>query len=135
MGEKSLVGCTKPTGRRLLVEGTIILTIFSLFLEITSVINYLIFVGIWYAILLFIIAWFKSYTYCISESGIIIKSLLGKKVVKAENFKDTFISQGPIAKKLKCGSIYIILKNGKITVLYDIKNPETFLEKIQSSRP
>ncbi|ACP39407.1 PH domain-containing protein [Saccharolobus islandicus] len=135
MEEKSLVGCTKPTGRRLLVEGTIILVIFSLFLEITSIINYLIFVGIWYAILFIIIAWFKSHTYCISEKEIIIKSFLGKKVVKAENFKETFISQGPIAKKLNCGSIYIILKNGKATILYDVKNPEKFLERIQNSRP
>ncbi|WP_338604241.1 PH domain-containing protein [Sulfolobus tengchongensis] len=135
MDEKLPAGCTKPTGRRLLVEGTITLIIFSLFLEITNIVNYLIFVGIWYISLLAVIFWFKSYTYCVIGNEILIKSISGRKTVKMENFKEVFLSQGPIAKRLRCGSIYIILKNGKTTVLFDIKNPEKFLEKIQSSRP
>ncbi|WP_409349259.1 MULTISPECIES: hypothetical protein [Sulfolobaceae] len=64
-----------------------------------------------------------------------MKSLLGKKIIKVENFKESFVSQGPIAKRLKCGSVYIILNNGKTAILYDIKNPEKFFEKIQNSRP
>ncbi|MEM3939732.1 MAG: PH domain-containing protein [Saccharolobus sp.] len=135
MGERLPAGCTKPTGRRILVEGTIILLIFSLFLEITNIINYLIFVAIWYTILFFLVLWFKSYTYCVIKNEIIINSLFSKKRIELHNLKDAFISQGPIAKRLKCGSIYIIPENGKIAVLVDIENPQIFLEKIQNSRP
>ncbi len=133
MGEKSLVGCTKPTGRRLLVEGTIILLIFSLFLEVTSIINYLIFVGIWYLLLGLIILWFKNYTYCIYGNEVVVKSALSEKRVKLSDLRDVFISQGPIAKRLGCGSIYIIPNTGKITVLMDIKNPDDFFQKIKNS--
>ena len=61
--------------------------------------------------------------------------MFAKKRIELHNLKDAFISQGPIAKRLKCGSIYIIPENGKIAVLVDIENPQTFLEKIQNSRP
>lgn len=135
MEEELHAGCTKPTGRRLLIEGTIILLIFSLFLEIRNIIDYLIFVVIWYTILVLLILWFKSYTYCIVGNKVIIKSIIGRKVITLENLKDIFISQGPIARRLNCGSIYIVPEAGKITVLIDIKNPQEFLEKIQNSRP
>lgn len=133
MGEKLPVGCMRPRVIRILVESTIFLLIFSLFLEISNVVNYLIFVGVWYILVLAIVGWFKSQMYCIDGDIITVSTLLSKRRIRVNEARDIFVSQGPIAKRLKCGSIYFIMKDGKAIVLYDISDPEGLLRVIKGS--
>ncbi|TRM78468.1 hypothetical protein DJ524_10205 [Sulfolobus sp. D5] len=80
-----------------------------------------------------IILWFKNHTYCIYGNEVVVKSAFSEKRVKLSDLKDIFVSQGPIARRLGCGSIYIVPNSGKITVLMDIKNPDEFFQKIKNS--
>ncbi|MCI2414145.1 MAG: PH domain-containing protein [Candidatus Aramenus sp.] len=132
MGGKSPAGCTRPTGVRLLVEGTIALVVFSLFLEIKALLNYVIFVLVWYALLGLIILWQTSRLYCFDGGELEIRSFISTKRVRLENLREAFISQGPIAKRLGVGSVYIIIETGKVIAIMDVKDPEKVLEKVNS---
>ncbi|EWG06697.1 MAG: hypothetical protein ASUL_08214 [Candidatus Aramenus sulfurataquae] len=132
MGGKSPAGCTRPTGVRLLVEGTIGLVVFSLFLEIKALLNYAIFVLIWYALLGLIIWWQTSHLYCFEGGELEIRSFTSRKRVRLANLREAFVSQGPIAKRLGVGSVYIVMENGKVIVIMDVKDPEKVLERVNS---
>ncbi|WP_243679793.1 hypothetical protein [Vulcanisaeta souniana] len=71
--------CIKPVITKTIIKGTIILIIFSLFLNIipSKVINYIIFVILWYILLGAYVLWKQMHTYCINENHITIKGLTG----------------------------------------------------------
>jgi len=119
--------CLKPVIRKTVIKGTILLVILTPFLEITpsKIINYLIFVAIWYALLSVYMVWKRSYTYCIDDYAITIKGLYRERRIEKSQISDCFISQGFLARYFNCGSIYVIVK-GRVVILQDIPAPDAY---------
>jgi hypothetical protein len=119
--------CLKPVIRKTVIKGTILLVILTPFLEITpsKIINYLIFVAIWYALLSVYMVWKRSYTYCIDDYAITIKGLYRERKIEKSQISDCFISQGFLARYFNCGSIYVIVK-GRVVILRDIPAPDAY---------
>ncbi|ADY02383.1 hypothetical protein VMUT_2187 [Vulcanisaeta moutnovskia 768-28] len=120
--------CIKPEVMKTLIKGTIILVIFSLFLDIvpSKFINYIIFVILWYILLSTYMLWKRMHKYCINEGHIIIRGLIGVRSVNASEIIDCFISQGILAKHFNCGSIYLVLQDNKVIIIRDIPQPNTY---------
>ena len=124
--------CIRPVIKKTIIKGTIILAIFSLFLEITpsKIINYIIFVMLWYAVLGVYIFWKRMHEYCIESNSITIRGFMGIKNVDLEQIIDCFMSQGILARHFNCGSIYLVLRNRKVIIMRDIPQPNTYYEII-----
>ncbi len=124
--------CIKPVIEKTIIKGTIVLAIFSLFLEITpsKIINYIIFVALWYAMLGIYALWKQMHEYCIEGKSITIRSFMGIKTVDLGQVIDCFISQGVLAKHFNCGSIYLVLQNRKVIIIKDIPQPSTYYETL-----
>lgn len=101
-----------------IVKGTIGLAVFSLFLEVSpsNFVNYLIFLGISYAILLVYVLFKRSAVYRVDESGISVERPFRAKIsVTYENVQGLSYAQGMLAKRFGCGTVYIELKKGRGT--------------------
>jgi Bacterial PH domain len=118
------------------LKGTIALGVLSVFLQINSstLFNYFIFLGIWYALLAAYILNKGLAVYGITETGVNIKRTLRKPVFTSyDNMQNLGYAQGMLAKRFRCGTVYIELKKGKGThtastgtglyILRDIPNP------------
>lgn len=126
------VGCLRPTIKKTVVKGTILLLIFSSVLEISpqKIINYLIFVGVWYLTLLAYILWKRSYIYCIDSDNIHIKGILTERYIRYSDISEAFVSQGFLAKRFKCGSVYLITPR-RVEIIKDIQDPEKVYQEIE----
>lgn len=124
----SYENCIKPVIMKTLIKGTIVLVIFSLFLDIvpSKIINYVIFVILWYILLGAYILWKRTHKYCINENHIIIRELIKVRSIKTSEIIDCFISQGILAKRFNCGSIYLVLKGNRVIIIRDIPQPNTY---------
>jgi hypothetical protein len=82
-------------------------------------------------------------TFFIGEEDIMIKRPLGKKItVHYEDIFDMSVAQGMLAKRLDCGSVYMILKKGYggVTLmgggvaekLDDVPKPQTVYDLIST---
>jgi len=87
---------------------------------------------IWYALLGLIIWWQTSHLYCFEGGELEIRSFASRKRVRLANLREAFVSQGPIAKRLGVGSVYIVMENGKVIAIMDVKDPEKVLERVNS---
>jgi len=123
--------CLRPIVRKTVIKGTLLLMILTPFLEITpsKIINYLIFVVIWYALLSAYMVWKRSYTYCIDDYAITIKGPYRERRIEKSQISDCFISQGFLARYFNCGSIYVIVKD-RVVILRDIPAPDTYYNVI-----
>lgn len=123
----------KPKVSKTIIKGTIIIAIFSIFLNINShtVFDYLIFLAIEYFSIFLYILWKRSYTYEIMEDKIVIKSPFGQKIIKYSEISDEFISSGFLAKRFNCGSIYLILNKNTACIIKDVENPEKIEDEIR----
>jgi len=100
------------------VKGTIGLAVFSLFLEVSpsNFLNYLIFLGISYAILLVYMLLKRFAVYRIDDTGVSIERPFRKEIhVPYEDVRGLSYAQGMLAKRFGCGTVYIELKRGKGT--------------------
>ncbi|MBP1357388.1 MAG: PH domain-containing protein [Sulfolobus sp.] len=118
--------------KKTVVKGTIVLLIFSSVLEISpqKIINYLIFVGVWYLTLLAYILWKRSYIYCIDSDNIHIKGILTERYIRYSDISEAFVSQGFLAKRFKCGSVYLITPR-RVEIIKDIQDPEKVYQEIE----
>lgn len=133
--EKLPVGCLRPTVKKTVVKGTILLAIFSTVLEISpqKIINYLIFVALWYLTLLGYIMWKRSYIYCIDDDNINIRGPLTNRFIKYNDIKEAFVSQGFLARRFRCGSVYLVTSR-RIEIIKDIEEPQNVLDEIEKLR-
>lgn len=125
-------GYIRPTVKKTIVKGTIAVAIFSLFMKITpSNINaYLMFLVIWYSFLVLYILWKKSYKYQFNGNSITFITPLKSFTVSLENVDNSFVSQGPLAKRFYCGSVYLIL--GKdVKRIWDVSFPQEMEQEIR----
>jgi len=133
----------KPNVWKTLLKGTIGLAVFSLFLEVnpSNFGNYLIFLGISYALLLGYMIYKRSSVYTIDSDGIHVKGLFSKVIeVPYENVQGLTYAQGVLAKRFGCGTVYIELKKGRgthramgggpVLALRDVTKPVDVLNEI-----
>ncbi|MFP3164113.1 MAG: PH domain-containing protein [Acidianus hospitalis] len=128
---------TRPELKKTIIKGSILIGVFSIFLNINpkTLFNFLIFLLMAFLMLIMYALWKKAYLYEISEDGIIIKSPYSKKLIKYNIIDDYFVSSGLLARKFNVGSIYIILKSGKVEIIRDVKFPENVEAEIRKYLP
>jgi uncharacterized membrane protein YdbT with pleckstrin-like domain len=134
----------QPEITKTLIKGIIPLAILSLFLNIAPNLgNYFIFVALWFGVLGLYMLVKRNSKFMIGEDDIMVKRVLGKsKTISYRDILDMSVSQGILAKKFKCGSVYLILRQGKGGVnlmgggnaerLDDVPSPEYVYDLISS---
>jgi uncharacterized membrane protein YdbT with pleckstrin-like domain len=134
----------RPTVRKTLVKGLIAIALFSILLQIraSNLANYMIFVLISFTLAAAYAAMKRSNRYIVSEEGITIKTLFrAPRVISYSDIADLSLSQGTLAKRFNCGSVFILLKGhpdlilmnrNSVTVLRDVENPSRVFDTIAS---
>jgi uncharacterized membrane protein YdbT with pleckstrin-like domain len=128
-----------------LIKGTVAFAALSVFLQInpSTLRNYLIFVAIYYSLLATYMIFKESTVYTLDESGIRIKRPFRKEIaVTYEGVSDISYAQGMLARRFRCGTVYVELKRGKGThtastgaglyILRDVPNPVNIYEELLS---
>ncbi|ARD84566.1 PH domain-containing protein [Ferroplasma acidiphilum] len=115
-----------------LIKITILVVIFSVFLRINNktILNYLIFLGVVYLVSILYILYKMSYKVEIYEDHLYIKNFFASHIVKYQNIKDFFITEGYLQRKFGLHSIYIITKT-KNYLLKDLPDAEKIHDDIQ----
>jgi membrane protein YdbS with pleckstrin-like domain len=144
MNESELVA--RPMVGKSLVKGLIAIGVFSIFLQvnISNLGNYFIFVAISLALVFGYMGIKRSTLYVINDRGISIAPLFrAEKTVPYVDIVDISISQGVLAKRFGCGTIflqlgqkkgsYIAIGRGMAEILKDVHNPAAIYDRITSS--
>jgi uncharacterized membrane protein YdbT with pleckstrin-like domain len=134
----------RPVFKKTFVKGVIALALFSLLLEVnaSNLVNYLIFLAVSLALIAGYAGYKHATVYTIDEEGITLQPPLHRppKRVEFSNVLDISVSQGFLAKRFGCGSVYLVLKKGRggyallgggfAEALRDIPQPEQVREHI-----
>jgi hypothetical protein len=135
----------RPAVRKTFIKGVIAIGAFSLFLEInpSTLGNYLIYLALSVGLLV-AYAFAKQRTvFEFGEEGLEVRRLLRKpKCIRYHDVTDIVISQGTLAKRFNCGSVYLVLKRGGGNVrlmaggtaerLEDVPDPDGVFEVVSS---
>ncbi|MDG6981164.1 MAG: PH domain-containing protein [Nitrososphaerota archaeon] len=135
--------------RKSLIKGTLAIALLTPFLQInpSTYVKFVIFLVLAYGLIGAYMIFKGSTVYVLGESGIAIRRPLRKEeFVAYTNIQELSIAQGMLAKRFRCGSIYVALKKGKGThtsslgqgafVLKDVANPmEVYAEISESTSP
>jgi len=134
-----------PAVLKTIFKGTIALAVFSLFLQVNAqtLVDFLSFVALYYVFLGAYVFQKRSSTYILGHDSIDMKSLFrAPRSVSYSDIESLAISQGILAKRFNCGTVYLNLihKGGKIKVLggggsaeaiRDVTNPKRLLEELE----
>lgn len=135
----------RPAVKKTFIKGMIAIGVFSLFLEIkpSTFGNYLIYLALSVG-LLTAYAFSKQRTvFEFGEEDLEVRRLLRKpKHIPYHDVTDIVISQGMLAKRFNCGSVYLVLKRGRGNVrlmtggtaerLEDVPDPDGVFEAVSS---
>ena len=115
-----------------LLKITILVVIFSLFLELNTknILNYFIFLGVVYAISFLYILFKMSYKVEVYDDHVFIKNFFASHTIKYQNITDFFITEGYLQRKFDLHSIYIITKT-KNYLLKDLPEAEKIHNNIE----
>jgi len=115
-----------------LLKITILVVIFSIFLELNSknILNYFIFLGVVYAISSLYILFKMSYRVEVYDDHVFIKNFFASHTIKYQNITDFFITEGYLQRKFGLHSIYIITKT-KNYLLKDLPEAEKIHNNIE----
>lgn len=117
---------------------------FSTLLEIktSNLANYMIFVLMSLVLAAAYAAMKRSNHYIVGEEGVMIKALFrAPRVISYSDIADLSLSQGALAKRFNCGSVFILLKGhpnlqlltgSSAAVLRDVENPTRVFDMIAS---
>lgn len=108
-----------PTVLKTFTKGVIAIAVFSVFLEVNSktFVNYLIFLAVSFAFLGLIVLVKHRARYELGEDSLLIKRFLRKpNLVSYGDIGDMSVAQGMLARRFGCGTVYMILKEGKGSV-------------------
>jgi hypothetical protein len=135
----------RPSVTKTFAKGGIAIAVFSIFLKVSPsrLLNFAIFVAISLLMVLAYASLKKANQYVLTEKSIIMRSFLrGEKVIYYSDISDLSISQGILAKKFDCGTIFINIRTkpaayaafggGMAEALRDVKHPSEILETISS---
>jgi hypothetical protein len=133
-----------PAVLKTIFKGTIALAVFSLFLQVNAqtLVDFISFVALYYVFLGAYVFQKKSNTYILGQNGLEMRSLFrAPRSVSYSDIESLAISQGILAKRFNCGTVYLNLthKGGKIKVLgggsaeaiRDVPNPKSLSEEIE----
>jgi len=127
------------------IKGTVALVVFSFFLQINAgtVLDFVSFVGLYYLFLGMYMFQKRSNTYSLREDVVEMKSFLrAPRFVKYSDIETIAVSQGFLAKRFNCGTVYMNLKHhrGRIKILgggsaeamRDVKSPTALRDEIEN---
>jgi uncharacterized membrane protein YdbT with pleckstrin-like domain len=131
----------RPLVRKTFVKGLIAISMMSALLQVnvSNFAHYLIFLAVSLSLVLAYMAVKHSYIYMIDEDGVIINSIFARKSIRYDTIIDMYVSQGAIARRFHCGTVYIITKdrgsnpilaNTRAETLKDVTDPEKIYEAI-----
>jgi hypothetical protein len=105
----------RPQVKKTLIKGVIPLVILTPFLSIAqNLANYFIFVALWFGAVGLYMAVKHGSKFLIGDENIVVKRVLGKsRSISYRDIVDLSVSEGILARRFGCGSIYLILKEGK----------------------
>lgn len=136
----------RPVFKKTLVKGIIAVGLFSLLLDInaSNILNYLIFLAASLCAVAGYAAYKHATVYTIDDGGVTLKSPLRQKTRRIEfsDIADITLSQGFLAKRFGCGSVFLVLKKGRgsyaivgggyAEALRDVPNPQAVYELISN---
>jgi uncharacterized membrane protein YdbT with pleckstrin-like domain len=134
----------RPNVTKTLIKGVIAVALISPLLNIASnYFHYFLFLCLAFGALGLYVLVKHSSRFAIGDEDIQIKRIMGKSnAVSYQNIIDISISQGILARRFNCGSLYLILKQGpggldlmgggKAERLEDIPDPNRVYELISS---
>ncbi|SMD31559.1 PH domain-containing protein [Picrophilus oshimae DSM 9789] len=123
-----------------LIKITILVLIFSLFLEISykNILNYLIFLGIVYLSAAFYLLYKMSVKVDLNDDFLYIRNFFRSRQIKYKNIDEIFTNSGFLQRRFGLMSIYIITRSGNY-LIKDIPDSERIFkeieEKIRESKP
>lgn len=109
----------RPTVAKTFVKGIIGIAIFSVFLQLSwaNLVHYLIFLTIVMGFLLIFLVLKRSSTFELGEETLVVKRLFrAANSVRYQDILDVSISQGMLARRFKCGTVFLLLKSRKGSV-------------------
>ncbi|MCL5665816.1 MAG: hypothetical protein M1315_03145 [Candidatus Thermoplasmatota archaeon] len=117
--------------KKTLLKGTVVILVFSAFLEISSktLLNYFIFLAVFYAMLLFYIQYKRTTRFILLNDSMEIRTYFGKKAIKYSNIVKVFSNSGMLQRKFGLFSIYVIAK-GRNYLLRDLPENSSFLSDL-----
>jgi uncharacterized membrane protein YdbT with pleckstrin-like domain len=135
----------RPSVTKTFAKAGIAIVVFSMFLNVnpSKLLNFAIFIAVSLLMVLAYASLKKANKYTLTEKGIIVRSFLrAEKVINYSDISDLSISQGILAKKFDCGTIFInirskpapyaVLGGGMAEALRDVKHPSKIFETISS---
>ena len=117
-----MIEVAKPVVSKTLVKGTIVLAVFSLFLQINArnLPNFLYFVVLYYLFLASYMFQKHANTYTLTQEKIEMKSLFrAPRAVDYADVESVSISQGFFAKRFNCGTLFLNLRHtgGRVRIM------------------
>lgn len=110
-------GTLHPTVFKTFIKGVIAIAVFSIFFETGAPLfwyHYAIFLAVSLAILGLFVVTKHMARYELGDSAILIKRFLRKpNEVSYRDIGDLSVAQGMLARRFNCGTVYMILKEGK----------------------
>lgn len=100
------------------IKATILIAIFSIFLEVTpkNFLNYLIFLTVSYALVIIYIMWKRNFKYTITDSDIEVRNFLVYHKILSRNITEIFATSGYLQRRFGLESIYIISKGKNLLI-------------------
>ena len=138
-------GPFRPLVLKTFLKGAIAVAVLSPFLEINpkTYVNYLIFLAITLGAAGALSLIKRQTRFRVDDNGVHVKRMFHKpSVIKYDNIYDVSVSQGMLARRFNCGTVFLILKGGPGSVklmgggvaekLEDVRNPERVLDLVTS---
>jgi uncharacterized membrane protein YdbT with pleckstrin-like domain len=135
----------RPAVLKTFVKGLIAIAVFSIFLQInaSTIVNYFIFLALTIGLVAALCAIKRRSVFVLNDDGISVKRFTkAPNVVRYTNILEMSVSQGMLARRFKCGTVFFILKEGRGSVkvmgggtaerLEDIPDPQNVYEWISS---
>jgi len=133
----------RPNITKSLLKGTLALAALSLFLTInaSTIVNYTIFLALSYALIAAYMVSKGSTAYTLADDGVRIRRLWRKEVfIDYKDIQGLGVSEGMLARRFKCGTVYLELKKGRGThrslagvsvyPLRDVHDPQAVSEEL-----
>lgn len=133
----------RPNVSKSFIKGYIAVALFSVVLDINSsnFYKYLAFLGLYTVFLVGYAAYKHSYKYEVTDEGVrITPPLRSPRTVDYSSVVDVMVSQGVLAKRFGCGTVFLATRTGKggargfgggrAEVLRDVRNPGGVADRI-----
>ena len=135
----------RPTVAKTFLKGVIAIAAFSIFLQLSwaNAVHYLIFLGIYLVFLLALILLKKGNRFELGDESIDVKRVFrAPNTIMYQDIVDISVAQGVLARRFKCGTVFLVLKGGRGSVrmlgggiaeqLEDVPDPERVRDFITS---